>query len=76
MLPAVIKNPLKLRVNDELVQERAKGSERRHVGDEIVHFGPAFGKSAKEMFVMPNAIRANPLFVDEAMWRIDLHDLG
>ena len=76
MLPAVIKNPLELRPNEELVEDRAEGPERRHVGDEVVHFRPAPGQFAKGMFVMPHLVGADPLLVDKAMRCLDVHDFG
>jgi len=41
-----------------------------------VHFRSAIPESAKPMFMVPDGVRADPLFIDETMRRIPPNDLG
>jgi len=76
VLRAIIKDPLQFRTNNQCVQDRAKRTERRYIRDQIVHLRPAVGRLSKSVLVMPEAVGANPLLVDEPAWRIDVDDLG
>jgi hypothetical protein len=49
--------------------ERAEGG---HVSNQIVHFHSAIPESAKPMFMLPDAVRADPLFINETMRRIQM----
>jgi hypothetical protein len=52
--------------------ERAEGG---HVSNQIVHFHSAIPESAKPMFMLPDAVRADPLFINETMRRIQNGDM-
>ena len=53
----------------------AERAEREHVSNQIVHFRSAIPESAQPMFMVPDAVRADPLFIDETMRRIHPNDL-
>ncbi len=68
-LLSVIENPLQLRSDNETIEERAEGG---RISDQIAHFRSALRESAKPMFMVPDAIEADPLFIDETMRRIQM----
>ena len=51
---------------------RLRSGRRGRVSDQIVHFRSALGESAKPMFMAPDAVEADPLFIDETMRRIQM----
>ena len=74
-LLSVIENPLQLRTDNETIEEHAERAEGGHVSDQIAHFRSALRESAKPMFMVPDSVGADPLFIDETMRRIHLNDL-
>jgi hypothetical protein len=59
----------------ERIQEVSQESEGWLVGDPVKHLNPA-GHRADLMVMVPEAIRAKPLFVDKRMAGTDMFDLG
>jgi len=53
----------------------AERTEREHVSKQIVHFRSAIPERAQPMFMVPDGVRADPLFIDETMRRIPPNDL-
>jgi hypothetical protein len=76
MVCAKVKYPLQLRANQQPVEDGAERAERGNVSHEVAYFCPAARERVKEMFVMPEAIRPDPLFIDKEIWRVDLDDLS
>ena len=52
----------------------AERTKRRNIMDQITHFDPAITHVAKEVLVMPKAIRPLTLFIREIMWLADLNN--
>lgn len=73
-LLAEIENLLELRANHQAIQDCAKRTKRRNVMDEIAHLGFLRINRAKEMFVMPDAVGPDALFIDKVMRLLDPRD--